>query len=251
MTEKVQEIDSENLMDEVVRALGGQRIRELVGENPRFDNADYLFTADNIISEMKNLEKDFLSDPEVDDKMHQMYNRWVDEGKSVPIILGEGILRTDQLPLGCRRELVGIFKDKLESAVLRKANRQIRDTKKNVNHPEALGLLLLSNEGNFAFDPGMVAHVLFHSLGSKFSSIEHVIFFSANLRVQTASGAAAPLFASIRFPNRRQPTSEFLNRLGSRWFKVLSAATGEKFPPFSFVETNPAEIDQLRFRPRD
>src|SRR5439155_22155369 len=97
--------------------------------------------------------------------------------------------------------------------------------------PEALGLLLLSNEGNFAFDPAMVTHVLFHSLGSKFSSIEHVIFFSANLKVQTASLAPAPLFASIRFPNGRQPTPEFLTRLGSRWFEALSAATGERFPP--------------------
>jgi hypothetical protein len=246
----MQRIDSEKLMDEVVCATGGQRAREIVGDNPPFDNADYLWSKDSIVSEMKNLQKDFLTDPAVSDRMHEMYNRWLDEGKDVPIMYGEGVLRTDQLPVECARELIGIFKDKLESAVLRKANRQIRDTKENLNHPEALGLLLLSNEGNFAFDPVMGAHVLFHSLGSKFSSIEHVIFFSANLRVQTASSAPAPLFASIRFPNRRQPTPEFLTRLGSRWFEALSAASGEKFPPFTFSEPSPAEIDGFRFRPR-
>jgi len=246
----MQRIDSEKLMDEVVRAVGGQRVREIVGDNPPFDNADYLWMKDRIVSEMKNLEKDFLSDPAVSDKMHEMYNRWRDENKDVPIMYVERVLRTDQLPVECARELIGIFKDKLESAVLRKANRQIRDTKENLNQPEALGLLLLSNEGNFTFDPAMVAHVLCHSLGSKFSSIEHVILFSANLKVQTASSAPAPLFASIRFPNRRQPTPEFLKRLGSSWFEALSAATGEKFPPFTFSEPSPAEIDRFRFRPR-
>jgi hypothetical protein len=237
-------------MDEVVRAVGGQRVREIVGDNPPFDNADYLWTEASIVSEMKNLEKDFLSDPAVSNTMHEMYNSWLDEGRDVPIMYGEGVLRTDQLPVECTRELIGIFKDKLESAVLRKANRQIRETKEKFNHPGALGLLLLSNEGNFAFDPAIVAYMLFHSLGSKFSSIEHVIFFSANLRVQTESSGSAPLFASIRFPNRRQPTPEFLTRLGSRWFEALSAATGEKFPPFRLSELSPAEIDRFRFRPR-
>jgi hypothetical protein len=133
---------------------------------------------------------------------------------------------------------------------LRKANRQIRETKENLNRPEALGLLLLSNDGNLAFDPAMVAHVLYHSLASKFSSIEHVILVSANLRVQTTLSAPVPLFASIRFPNGRQPTPEFLTRLGLRWFEALSAATGEKFPPFRFTEPGSAEIDRFRFRPR-
>ena len=246
----MQRIDSEKLMDEVVRAIDGRRVREIVGDNPPFDNADYLWTKDDIVSEMKNLEKDFFSDPAISDGMLKMYNRWVDEGKDVPLMYGEGLLRTDQLPIECARELISIFKDKLESAVLRKANRQIRETKVNLNYPDAVGLLLLSNEGNFAFDPAMIVHVLFHALGSKFSSIEHVIFFSANLRVPTASSTPAPLFASIRFPNRRHPSSEFLTRLGSRWFETLSATTGEKFPPFAFSESSSAEIDALRFRPR-
>jgi hypothetical protein len=245
----MERIDSERLMDEVVCTVGGQRVREIVGDNPPFDNADYLWMKDRIVSEMKNLEKDFLIDPAVSDKMHEMYKCWLDEGKDVPINYGEGILRTDQIPVESARELIGIFKGKLESGVLRKANRQIRETKKNLGYPDALGLLLISN-GNFTFDPAMVAHVLFHSLGSKFSSIEHVILFSANLRVQTASSAPVPLFASIRFPNRRQPSPEFLTRLGSRWLEALSAATGEKFPPFTFGEPSPADIDSFRFRSR-
>ncbi len=240
----MQLLDPEPLMDEAIRAAGGRCVRELVGANPSFDNADYLFPIDNVVAELKSLEKDFLRDPTVGEKMHVLYNRWVDEGKDVPIMYGEGILRTDQLPIECARELIGIFKDRLEGTVLRKANRQIRETKEQLNYPDAMGLLLLSNEGNFAFDPAMMAHVLYHSLRAKFSSIEHVIFFSANLAVGTTSG---PPFMSIRFPTRRQPSDAFLHRLGSRWYEILAAATTQKFPPFGFVESSLPQIDQLRF----
>jgi len=236
-------------MDRAVVAAGGQRVRDSVGVNPPFYNADYVFVKDNVIAEMKNLEKNFLSDPAVADKMHHLYNRWIDEGKDVPIMFGESILRTDQLPVECARQLIEIFKDRLESSVLRKANRQIRETKKELNYPDAVGLLMLSNEGNFAFDPEMTAHVLFHSLRSKFSSIEHVILLSGNLEVggSAATPSASP-FISIRFPNRRQPTDDFLHRLGSTWYEALSIATGKVFPPFGLSAATPTEISQLRFR---
>ena len=240
-------LDPESLMDEAVIAAGGRCVRDLIGVNPPFDNADYLFAADNVVGELKSLEKDFLSDPTVQKKMHILYNRWVDEGKDVPIVFGGGVLRTDQIPIECARELVAIFKDRLESAVLRKANRQIRETKENLNYPDALGLLLLSNERNLAFDPAMMAHILYHALGAKFSSIEHVILFSANLTLGAATTLSGPPFISIRFPDRRQPTDAFLRKLGSRWYETLSAATGKMFPPFSFTEPGAADIDRLRF----
>lgn len=240
--------DPEPLMDRAVRAVGGCRVRELVGVNPPFDNADYLFDNDNVVAELKSLETDFLGDPSVRDKMDAYYNRWIDEGKDAPIIYGGGVLRTDEVPIECAREFMDIFKDKLESGVLRKANRQIRETKKHLVYPDALGLLLLSNEGNFVFDPAMLSHVLLHSLGSKFSSVDHVIFFSANLAFHSPQAAAGAPFASIRFPNRRHLDDGFLNRLGTHWFEVLGAATGRVFPPFSIKKASRSEIDQIRFR---
>jgi hypothetical protein len=181
----MQKIDPESIMDQTVLAVGGCCVRDLIGHNPSFDNADYLFQRDSIIAELKSLEKDFLGDPTVHEKMHVLYNRWVDDGKNVPLIYGEGILRTDEIPVECARELLSIFKDRLESGVLRKANRQIRETKEKLNYPDALGLLLLSNEGNFAFDPPMMAHILYHALGAKFSSPHEILEFQvARIMVQ-------------------------------------------------------------------
>lgn len=244
-------LNPESLMDQCVRAADGVCVRDLVGANPTFDNADYLFRNDDVVAELKSLEKDFLSDPTVHEKMHLLYNRWVNEGKEVPLIYGMGPLRTDQLPLECAREIVGIFKNRLERTAFQKANTQLRETRKHLKCSNALGLLLLSNEGNFALDPAMMAHVLFHSMRAKYSSIEHVIYFSANL-VTNIPGTtlSAPPFASIRLPKRRQPSADFLHRLGSRWYEILGAATGQTFPPFAFGHANPDDIDRARFRPR-
>jgi hypothetical protein len=80
-------VDPEALMDQAVRAAGGCCVRDLVGPNPCFENADYLFQGDNIVAEFKSLEKDFLSDRTVSEKIHILYNRWVQEGKDVPLII--------------------------------------------------------------------------------------------------------------------------------------------------------------------
>jgi hypothetical protein len=246
----MQTIDTESLMDDAVRAAGGQCVREVIGANPSFDNADYLFANDDVVAELKSLEKDFLTDPTVKEKLHKLYNRWIDEGINVPAILGEAILYTDQLPIQCAREIVAIFKDRIEGTVLRKANRQIRETKERLNQPNAVGLLLVSNEGNFAFDPAMLAHVLHHSLRLKFSSIEHVVLFSATLGLGDPSPTSTqPPFISIRFTDRRQPSDAFLSRLGTCWYEALGAATGQTFAPIVFTRAKRSDIDQLRFVP--
>jgi hypothetical protein len=241
-------IDAEQVMNEAVSAAGGRRVSDIVGLNPPFDNADYLFPADGIVAEMKSLEKDFLSDPATELGMHELYNRWVQEGKPVPLIYGRGVIRIDQVPLECARQLIALFKNKLESGVLRKANRQIRETRSNLNFPDALGLLLISNEGNFVFDPATLTHMLLHSLRAKYSSIDHVILVSASLLVSTSVHPRRRLFASIRFPDRRQPSDAFVERLGVAWTNSLSKATGERVQPFTLREAGRAEIDQLRFR---
>ena len=48
-------LDPEPLMDQAVRAARGRCVRELVGANPSFNNADYVFPTDNIVAELKEL----------------------------------------------------------------------------------------------------------------------------------------------------------------------------------------------------
>jgi hypothetical protein len=245
-------LDSEKLFDQCVYATGGTRVQAIVGRSPDFDNADYLFAADNVIAEFKSLQKDFLTAPDVARKMHLMFNKWVGSGK-VEAQYGHAIIRTDMLPLECARELIGLFKNPLEQP-LKKANGQIAQTKEHLKRAEAVGLLILSNDGNYALDPEMTAHVLYHSLKEKYSSIEHVLVVSANV-ITHIPGIAADVFPfiSITIPERRRVTDPFLAKLGTAWGEVLRKVTGRSLETLSgpFRRLQREEVQTMRFYPAE
>ncbi len=239
---------SEELFDECVRMAGGVRVKEIVGASPSFDNADYLFKSDKVVGEHKSLQKDFLTNRATEENMHELYNNWFQEGKVGPAY-GRVIIRTDQLPSDCAWELISLFKKPLRRR-LAKANKQIALIKERLGYSEALGVLFLSNDGNFTLDPAMTAHLLHHSLNSDFSHIDHVILLSANLTIALPESLIAHFpFFSVRLTNRRMPPEEFLNRLGTCWNEVLRDATGKNLPALSgFQSVDPGQIDKMRFR---
>lgn len=240
--------DSEELFDQCVRMAGGVRVKEIVGASPSFRNADYLFESDGVVGEHKSLQKDFLTDEATEEKICELYNKWFQEGK-VGLAYGRVIIRTDQLPSDCALELISLFKKRLRRR-LAKANKQIALVKERLGYSDALGILFLSNEGNFTLDPAMTANLLYHSLKSDFSHIDHVILLSANLTVSVPGSSITHFpFFSVRLTNRRMPPEKFLNRLGICWNEVLRNATGKDLPAFlGFQSADPGQIDKMRFR---
>ena len=134
--------DSEKLFDECVRKCGGVRVTDIVGKAPPFKNADYYFEVEGVVAELKSLQKDFLTAAETEQRMHLLFNKWVDDGKVLPSC-GNFIIRTNNLPKDCAEELLDVFRIPLER-VLRDAERQILATKKALKCPDALGLLSLT-----------------------------------------------------------------------------------------------------------
>src|SRR5205823_926165 len=128
-------LDSERLFDECVRKCGGVRVTDLLGAKPQFENADYYFERENIVSELKSLQKDFISAPETEKRMHALLCEWVEAGK-IPTAFGEVTIRTDDLPKECAEELFNVFQIPLER-VLRKAESQIVTTKRALGRPDA------------------------------------------------------------------------------------------------------------------
>jgi hypothetical protein len=243
-------IDSETILDACVAASGGVRVSSMVGPGPPFANADYWFEADNVVAELKSLQKDFLSDAATNEKMHVLYNEWVSTGK---VNSGYGIveIRTDQLPSECVRELINVFRAPFETGILKKANRQIRETKEHLNRSDALGLLFLANDGNSALDPEMTIYILHHALKTKFSHIDHVIYFSANFTVRLAGRAEEVLpFISVRLGERREISHDFHERLLRNWFQAIDQALGFKMPMIDIGTADRSDITQSRFRPR-
>ena len=240
--------DSEKLFDECVRKCGGVRVTDIVGKAPPFKNADYYFENEGVVAELKSLQKDFLTAAETKHRMHLLFNKWVDDGR-VSAPSGSFIIRTDDLPKDCAEELLDVFRIPLER-VLREAERQILATKKALKCPNALGLLCLANDGNFALDPQMSVYLLKRCLGGGFPAIEHVILFSANLITNIKNAQEdAYLFASIRFVNRRQITDMFWEKLLSAWFAILEKAVGYSLIHRGPRMVSPEDISDSRFHP--
>jgi hypothetical protein len=243
-------IDSETILNICVAASGGVRVSSIVGSGPPFASADYWFQADNVVAELKSLQKDFLSDAATDEKMHVLYNDWVSTDKVNP---GYGIseIWTDQLPPECARELINVFRVPFETGILKKANRQIRETKEHLNRSDALGLLFLANDGNSALDPEMTIYILHHALKTKFSHIDHVIYFSASFTIRLAGRAEDVLpFISVRLGGRREISDDFRERLFRNWSQAIDQALGCNMPTIDVGPADRFDISQSRFKPR-
>ena len=242
-------LNSEDLLNQCVRKMGGQRVDEIVGSSPAFSNADYFFDQANIVAETKAFEKDFLTAKDVQEKLHRLNLKWMEAGK-VPIVYGQRRITTDQLPKECVYELIDVFRQPLKEH-LQKANGQIKEVRRRFNRPDALGLVLLSNEGNYALDPEMTLYCLHHLLKSQLTAIEYVVYLSANLLIPVPGTPwRVPPFYPISLGERRQPTDEFLLRLGANWFSVLGEATGTTLPPFTLTQGSPEDIRNLAFHAR-
>jgi hypothetical protein len=243
-------IDSETILDTCVEASGGVRVSSIVGASPSFANADYWFEADNVVAEMKSLQKNFLSNAATDHKMHLLYDKWVRTGRVNP---GYGIaeIRTDQLSPECARELINVFRAPFETGILRKANRQIRETKEHFNRSDALGLLFLANDGNSALDPEMTIYILHHALKTKFSQIDHVIYFSTNFTIRLRGRAQDLLpFISVRLEKRREIDRDLFERIFRNWSQAIDRALGCRMPMIDVGPTDRSDISQSRFKPR-
>ena len=62
-------IDIEKEFDNFVPEVGGQRVDELIGKSPNFDNADYVFDDDKIVAELKCLQENKLNDANLNKKI--------------------------------------------------------------------------------------------------------------------------------------------------------------------------------------
>ena len=140
--------------DAAVKDSGGEVISELMSDTGKLaKNADYLFRAEQVIAELKCLESDLTKSAEYQAKLERLHGSWVARGLVAPLAPGmRRIINARNLPLPCAHELIDTVKPVIEKRV-RKANEQIKQTKRTLNMPRAYGLLILANDGNYAIGP--------------------------------------------------------------------------------------------------
>lgn len=216
----------ERVFDQIVAASGGRRIDAMLGKRIEWENADYHFDSPLVIAELKELHNDHNGDRGLVEQVSTIYAKYVARGM-VPPLPRTQTIRIDLLPEPCRMEMITPFKRKLEAPV-KKAARQIKETKRRLSMESALGLLILVNEGSTFLTPEITAFFLHHILKGQYSGINHIIYCSVNMALEGPNipGGGGLLWSSMEIEGRAPVPEELCRTLYERWISVIDRETG-------------------------
>ena len=110
---------------EFVRSVGGQVVEDLIPQPRTFENADFLFPSLQVVAELKEIETEFDRSVAFRDGFRSLIERVMKEDPIWrPLLFGGA----GEYPKWFSRELIRLFRPPV-SRVLKKANRQLRETK--------------------------------------------------------------------------------------------------------------------------
>lgn len=173
-------LNVEESFNEFVEEFGGELVSKLLPKNPSFKNADYFFQRRSIVAEMKCLEKDTFQDRAYRRKMGILYDKWVRQGLVPDSLFRPTVIETKDYPLECQRDVASLLKRPIEERI-KEANRQIKQTKEHFGLPDAKGLLLLVNDGNYSFESDSLLYTVGRCLKAQFTAIQSLIYFTVNM----------------------------------------------------------------------
>lgn len=213
----------EETWDEFVRSVGGLRISELLSKSPSFDNADYLFPPLGIVAELKEVVTEFGNSSAFRVGFSNLMARLMTEEPDWrPALLGGN----GRYPQWFNAEFIRLFRPPI-SRVLKKANRQIRETKEHFGGANLSGVLLFVNDGFTGLGPDVVQALACSLLMHSYSSIDCFVYITLNRYVEI-KGSNVPrlMWAPVYGDNAVDSLQSSINELGRKWFKFLESKIG-------------------------
>jgi hypothetical protein len=229
-----------------VRCAGGVPVTDLLPDDGHSQpNADFVFQQHNVVAELKRLVKDHTEDKAVQVKLQRLYDKWVAQGKVSP---GEGRikLRPANLPPDCANEMISLFREPFANRI-RKANKQIKTTKKALNMGSAIGILIVAQDGEYSMVPKDILSFLARCLNREvFSGINNVVYVNANMPLTRPNDARDLYIWAEAFRDKtRSAPNILLQSLADAWASELANAAGGR-PMGAFKGTSDL-LDNLEF----
>lgn len=224
---------------EFVLLAGGDVVSSFLPEPRAFENADFIFKSAGVLAELKEIETEFSKSEAFRKGFDELMNRVVTEDPGWKPLLFGG---TGKYPAWFNAEFVRLFRPPI-SRILKKANRQLRDTKKHFGIHSATGVLVLVNDGFCAIGPEWVRALAAQLLMHSYSSIDCLVYITVNRYVEF-QGSDIPRLVWAPTYSYRAPDSlvTFIDELGRKWFDFLEGKIG----PFTTRDTEPAETNALQ-----
>ena len=240
-------IDTEAEFKTVVRGMGGVVLDDSLPKSRDFSNADFWFPEHQVVAELKCLEEELGNKSDFQKKISALYDLWVRDGRVQPRTEARFTMNLRDIPESCAHEFIEIFKKRLEFSTIKKADKQIKQTKAHLGCENAQGWLLIANDGNLAMKPDMMLHLLFRIIRSKYNAIHAVAYFSANQSV-SIPGIPVPSFFWIDgiLPGRQPPPTVLRRQMETEWMQHHSTLVS--VPIFQIqVDKEPDVVEQMNF----
>jgi hypothetical protein len=208
----------EPLIDEFVRGVGGERVADLLGYIPQFENADYYFASSSVVAELKEIRTEFDRTPQWRERFDRLTRRLIAEDPHWRLALLGG---SGSFPRWFFEELYRTFRTPL-SGILKKANRQIRRTKEHFGVSSNTGLLFLVNDAFTWLPSDAIRRLVSKLLAHNYSSIDCFVYMTVNRYVELP-GSDVPriVWAPIYSERADESLSEFVNQIGRKWCALL------------------------------
>jgi hypothetical protein len=243
------QIEIEREFAKVVRKIGGELIDDLLSSDSRRpENADYLFRTYNVVAELKCLQKNSILDPDFLDKLGRLYGKLMREGRA-PIVRGFGTVSLQQMAKWDERavyEFIEPYKKRL-GRIMHKANSQIEKTAKHFGVQNPRGLLLLANEGDLAYELGLLQPLLTIPRPQN-SAINSVLYFTENVTVNVPGyHPAASVWMPMTMHGRAAVDPALLGRLRDAWMNRVATLRGKPIIARMVGEKDQIDIAQILF----
>lgn len=242
----------ETTFNEFVVSTGGELIEKILPNNNGRKRADYLFRSPPVVAELKCLEHE-INMADYVRKLQARVNDWSRRG----LVRGYGRVQLDirELPRRCQDEWLELHERPIQKHVLADANKQIREAKESLGLPDARGVVLIANEGQFISSPADLMTYAARILKKRkpdgqliYSSIQYVVVFAVNTRIASPEFPKGMVswFAGRREQGAEEPWTEFLNELGESWIRFCTEKMGSTY---SRRRLDLEQIKSMRFVP--
>ena len=214
-------IPVEKTFDEFVFSRGGQRVADLLPPNTEIKNADYLFAADDIVAELKEITTEFHLTEKHREKLFEIYRDMERENK-----ISWDDVEAERFPAEFRTRQLRLFRPQIQR-ILKKANRQIRETKAFLKRKDALGLLFIVNDGFTAISPYLIKALIAESLVHSYKCIDAFVYLTVNTYVDIPSSEYASLLWTASYKSEAPDSLvTFVDDLGRAWREFLNVKIG-------------------------
>ena len=213
----------EPLWQEFVRTLGGIVVQDVIPEPRNFQNADFAFPDQGVIAELKEVETEFSGTASFLSGFKKSMDRLLTERPEwrPNLFGGDG-----KIPSWFTPEIVRLCRPPL-SRILKKANRQIRETKLHFGVTSQTGVLLLVNDGFTSISPELIRAQVSELLLNSYSSISCCVYLTVNRYIEFL-GDPEPKLLWVTAYSDTAPDSlvVFVDELGRKWFDFLEIKLG-------------------------